>query len=385
MLENNTYKRIEKPIKELVRELVKEEIDIYKNIEKKIEDIEIDEEIEPNVLICLGNREGFMNIYSTIKIIITDNVSLERGRWLEIPENVEYVITRGIRNEIYRNNRDRYDYITIIIEEYEISERNKKIKEFIEEMIYRNDIKRRNIVEMSLLKMILIYYEYDKMDDRMFEIVKILIENNKEEIDERKKIEETVIYKALLNGHYEIAKLILNKMDEEVMYSESDNKLIILDSLFYSMGENKLEMLYEMIKIIDIRRINKILEEYGTTIIIYVYDIINRMTRYYDIIDGKMKYDEKTDEKMIDGIIGNIIERIDDEIMNKTTKYGNSILHSIAESNYKNKGIIEKIYNRTTEETRNRINVVGKTAEYLAIMNNNEIYIEIIKRVKDNK
>jgi hypothetical protein len=86
-------------------------------------------------MICYGNEKikiEYNNIYSTVRTIIT-NKSAINNKWNEIPEYIENVI---IENRIYKNNKDKFDYIKFNDKE--------KINQIIDELIENENFERTN-------------------------------------------------------------------------------------------------------------------------------------------------------------------------------------------------------------------------------------------------
>jgi len=100
-------------------------------------------------MICYGNEKikiEYNNIYSTVRTIIT-NKSAINNKWDEIPEYIENVI---IENRIYKNNKDKFDYIKFNDKE--------KINQIIDELIENENFERtNNIVDESIFDYIIDY------------------------------------------------------------------------------------------------------------------------------------------------------------------------------------------------------------------------------------
>ena len=64
-----------------------------------IEDIEIKED-EPNIIIAYGQKVRYENIYSSVKILITDKKAIKNNDY--IPKHIETIIIYGY---IYGNNK----------------------------------------------------------------------------------------------------------------------------------------------------------------------------------------------------------------------------------------------------------------------------------------
>ena len=92
---NNQYIRLDISISDIIR--IKVEVD---DDNKAIEDIDIIED-NPNIIIAYGENVDYYNIYSSVKILITDEKAFMKNNGM-IPENIEKIIVHG---EMYENNR----------------------------------------------------------------------------------------------------------------------------------------------------------------------------------------------------------------------------------------------------------------------------------------
>lgn len=111
----NQYLRFEGSIEEISKKLldVKYTTSPLKKYYIRICDLDFSEIKEPNVLLC-QNVNDFVNIYGSVKIIITDAHSLIEGMWQQIPKTVEYVIVSGFENLLLKNNRNKFDYLEVL-------------------------------------------------------------------------------------------------------------------------------------------------------------------------------------------------------------------------------------------------------------------------------
>ena len=89
---NNQYLRLDIPLEEIAKIGIKTD-----DNNKTISDLEIKEE-EPNIVIAYGinKKIDYSNIYSSVRILITNRSGLKDGLWREIPEFIEHIIVHGI-------------------------------------------------------------------------------------------------------------------------------------------------------------------------------------------------------------------------------------------------------------------------------------------------
>jgi len=127
---NKQYLKLDVSIEEIAKIKIKTNY-----IDRRgIEDIEIGD-IKPNVLIYevgifySSKKPNYENIFYSVKILITNSRGLEDGLWREIPDFVEYII---VNNEIFKNNRNKFDFI--------VFEKEEREKEIIEELIHEDRI-----------------------------------------------------------------------------------------------------------------------------------------------------------------------------------------------------------------------------------------------------
>jgi len=220
----NQYLRIDGSNEEIVEKLlnVKYTSSPRKDYYISISDLDFSGIREPNVLLCQG-VDDYDNIYGTVNIIITDAGTLIR-KWREIPETVEYVIVTSSNNNLmYRNNRNKFDYLEIL-NYYESEEETVKkiINELIEDGI-RDEV---NIVGRTIL-----YYMFR---NRMFERMIEMIERDKfrgETYDIISKIERDkigilgeVIKNVCYDGDEEMRKMaimIIDRMSDRMLNENS--------------------------------------------------------------------------------------------------------------------------------------------------------------------
>jgi len=158
---NNQYLKLDISIEEIAKIKV-----IITKENKNIEDLEINiEKEEPNVIICYGKENiNFYNIYYSVKTIITNKEGINEI-WNEIPEYIENII---INNKIYKNNKNKFDFL----EFNDFKERDR----IINEMIINNKINEVNIVGKTLL-MYLIEDSYIDIALKMIDIIDFNILN----------------------------------------------------------------------------------------------------------------------------------------------------------------------------------------------------------------
>jgi hypothetical protein len=167
---------------------------------KTFEEIDITEE-NPNVAIIYGvnnKKENLSNLYWSVKTIIIDDVIFKNNFEEIINSEIENII---IYNKIYKNTRDRFEYMDIIDDNEE------------KWMILNKKIDEGKYKEMNSNGSSVIYYLCDMM--RYREVNKILDEIKDEEIKEIKEI-----INKINNDMKSIIEVICDKDNEFSDYEE---------------------------------------------------------------------------------------------------------------------------------------------------------------------
>ncbi len=134
-MSQNKYLRTEQTLKELSRMLLSIRREVV-----KIEDLEI--EGEPNVLIYVNSRsdgEEFVNIYGSVRIMVTKFETIDKDRYKKLPEHIEYVISDGVVFEV-RNEMEMMRFMS-----------NKSKAEYVREKIYRGEVNEVNRMGETML------------------------------------------------------------------------------------------------------------------------------------------------------------------------------------------------------------------------------------------
>jgi len=98
---NNQYLKLDIPLEDIAK------IKIYTDENNKlIEDLEINE--EPNIVIAYGEKVNYNNIFSLVKILITDKKAIKNNDY--IPEHIETIIIYGY---IYGNNKTEIERLKL--------------------------------------------------------------------------------------------------------------------------------------------------------------------------------------------------------------------------------------------------------------------------------
>jgi len=300
---NNQYINIEgKNINEILDKCRKIKVK-YNNGNKNIEDLEIKD--NDNVLICVKGMYyykceiDYNNIYSKIKIIITDGLALE-NKWREIPEYIEYIIVDGI---IHKNNKNKLDFIRFI--------ENKK--DYLRELIIEKNINFVNSNNETLL--------YWCCVEEINEIKDLIKDMSDDIINKICKNDNALIwacYNNMIDVIIEILKKNINEENMNLMdkngYSaiywicykniklpeETFNKILKLSSIVINKTTLRHEtvlmwacynnMTNETLKIIEImdKKVIKYMDDRGYTAFYYAYkynnkEIMNKILKKIDI------------------------------------------------------------------------------------------------------
>ncbi len=164
--DENQYLRFDESIDEIIGKMLIVYYPYYFRKSSGISELDFSGIEEPNVLIC-SDVSDFENIYYTVKIIIT-NGRILKDKWYEIPETVEYMImigNDGDDNKIFRNNRNKFDYLEIL---YQCSSTEpEKSIEIINQLIEEGIRNEENIAGRTVLH----YMLYAEMYDKMIEMI----------------------------------------------------------------------------------------------------------------------------------------------------------------------------------------------------------------------
>jgi hypothetical protein len=295
----NGYYRIEDSIENIRKKQIRFD-------SNRIIDLEIPEE-NPNVLVYgiyndERETENYINIYSSVRIMITNESAIKEDGYEELGVNIEYII---VDEEVIRNkkenmvrfmsrkrakeyireeciNKGRYDYINENGESYiylscylGLKELSLEILERVEDRIINSNMKERNILDIICKRsnMEEVYFRViDRLDEetinnvnrdettalywsiayiRSNDIAKSLIERMTEEnINRRNIYGESIIYVAAKNEmNEEVMMELLKRTRKEVIDSENLNESVLYELIINGMEDVAIEVYRRMEKI----------------------------------------------------------------------------------------------------------------------------------------
>ncbi len=271
---NNQYIKLNLSIEEISKIRL-----IIDDKNKLIEDLEIGID-EPNIIICYGgNKINYENIYYSVRIIITDYMTLY-NRWREIPEQIEYIIVYG---RIYKNNRNKFNFI-----EYNDDERQRIIlREMIEEERINEINDEGNTVLMILCR-----------KNMIEEIKKIIVKMDKKMIDNTNNNKKTALHIASEEKNMEIVEILIKYMSMKgINKSDKEDNTALIILCMIQQEEMAIKVMMKMSK----EGINK-------------YNKSGESALYWSC------------EHYMDIITNNLIKIMDEEVINKRVRSGESIL-----------------------------------------------------------
>ena len=308
----NQYKRTEETIEEIIGWRIEHTYYTSEDVDK-VEDLEIDG--EPNVLIYrndYGEGDEFINIYRSVRIMMTTRYTINEDKYKKLPENVDYVI---VENRIYevKDENDMINFMTSLrAEEY--------IRNMMEGEI-DNEINRKG--ETLLMKAC----EWKKE-----ELVRELMGRMSEEsINRMNKYGETALFYGCRAGIEESIMIeMIRRMKDDTINRWNEEGETVLQYVCY----NKMErMAMEMIPRMSEEGISRWNRE-GETVLLHA--CINRMER----------------------VAMEMIMRMTGEAINKYTKRGETVLHVVCH-NRMERLAVELIRRMSKEAIRKKI--YGKT------------------------
>ena len=234
---NNQYIKLNLSIEEISKIRL-----IIDDKNKLIEDLEIGID-EPNIIICYGgNKINYENIYYSVRIIITDYMTLY-NRWREIPEQIEYIIVYG---RIYKNNRNKFNFI-----EYNDDERQRIIlREMIEEERINEINDEGNTVLMILCR-----------KNMIEEIKKIIVKMDKKMIDNTNNNKKTALHIASEEKNMEIVEILIKYMSMKgINKSDKEDNTALIILCMIQQEEMAIKVMMKMSK----EGINKYIQEETT-------------------------------------------------------------------------------------------------------------------------
>lgn len=260
---------------------------------QKIEELGIEE--DPNILICYESERGsFMNIYHSVRVIITDRESVK----INIEELMESRIERVVVEGVIYKKPDRYEYIGFIDD---IEERERIIREKMERGEY-------NIVNSEGSTLI-----HSMIELMMYRECNEIIEKVSEEVINKEDIAERSIFDLICDidgeyGEYEeykkLCRNIIRRMDKGKINRKKKSGVNNLMVLCYR--ENR-EMIEEIIEYMEEERFY---EEDRSGITALYMAIYNGMEEVGIKILDRIKDEEKKRELVNRDINGSILLEI---------------------------------------------------------------------------
>ncbi len=237
---NNQYIRDENINTNINNIIINQSVD-EKNSE--IEDLEIIE--KANIIYCVNSRTNrhlqygfdnrtdklecnFMNIYPTVRTMITTTFTINNGKWREIPEYIENLIvynntTQYIIRDL-KNNKTEFNFI--------IFEDDKNKYKILDNLIINKNYKAKNIFNQTLLYWICrLNYDNINYNNNIYtEIIDKIIEETEIE-DLFYKDELSLLSNAMNNEMKYVVIKIVDKMPDEMI--NKNNILIELYNWLY--------------------------------------------------------------------------------------------------------------------------------------------------------
>lgn len=196
-MNKNQYIRIEGTVEEIGK-METRILSIY-YWRRKLEELEL--EGDENVLIYSnekGDGEEFINIYSKIRIMITDRGTIEEDKYKKLPKNIEYVI---VENMIY-DVKEELDMMYYMKKDT----LKEKIREIIGRGIYNDSSMNGNTALMAV--------SYHGLEDEIKELNRMM---RGEMISKWNKYGYTALMMICRNGMEEIGIEMIEKMNEEAI------------------------------------------------------------------------------------------------------------------------------------------------------------------------
>jgi ankyrin repeat protein len=255
---NNQYLKLEKSIEEIA------EIKIWTDYKNKlIEELDIMEE-EPNIIIGYSNRANYYNIYTKVKILITDEKAIKKNEYI-IPEHIEYIVIYG---SIYKNNKTEIEKIRNTFDLIkEINEKNTK-KSL--EILGKKEI---NINQVDK-------YGYTALlwacSNKIEEIGLIILEKEGLNINYEDKDGYTALLWVCMNKAENMAIRIIERPEIEINHVDNNKISALIWACFNNMEKTALKILEkEKINIYSKDKNGKTALEYATQN--NMYKVINKM------------------------------------------------------------------------------------------------------------
>lgn len=192
---------------------------------REIEDLELID--KPNMIYCVNSRSkrhlaygydnrvktlecNFMNIYYTVRTIITTINTIKNGKWREIPEYIENIIVYNNSRQYtitdLRNNKDEFNFI--------IFEDDKEKCKIVDNIIINKKYKAKNIFNQTLLYWIC-RLNYDNNNIYTEIIDKIIDETEIEDLFY--KDEKSLLSNAMDNQMKYVVNKIIDRMSDEMI------------------------------------------------------------------------------------------------------------------------------------------------------------------------
>jgi hypothetical protein len=298
---------------------------------KRLIDLEIPIE-KPNVIVYgvynkESERENYDNIYSSVRIMITNKEAINEDRYEEIGRNIEYIIVDEIRRNKKENmvkymsreraegyireegiNKNRYDYINENGESYLYLSCYFGLREISLELLEKMDNKVINI-NMRKKNILDLICKRSNMEEVYFRLIEKL---DKEIINYVNGDDTTALYWSIAYiRSNEIALSLIERMTEDNI----NRRNIYGESIIYVAAKNEMkeEVMMELLK----RTRKEIIDDENLNGSVLYELIMNGMEDVAIEVYRRMKKIKKKKEMVIRIARNNDMERLEEEVRNE--------------------------------------------------------------------
>jgi len=208
---NNQYLKLEIGLEEIS----KIEIEIDERNREIIEDLDIIGDM-PNIIIGYGEKVDYNNIFTSVKILITDQKAIKKNEY--IPEHIEDIIVYGYK---YKNDR--------------------KDKERLKKGLENGEIVNRMIYKRTLAE------DKRKCEKEIIEFMK----RNEINVNYINETGKTILMNACINGLENVCLEVIKRREYEILINKHDIRGQIILHQAYDYGMFKLTE-----KLMENKRIN---------------------------------------------------------------------------------------------------------------------------------